>query len=146
MFTRFAASCPTTEALHGDGMASRGEGGNVGIVGCGLVGRKRAAALAPHRLVAVADLDPARAAQLGALHDGCTVVSRWEDLVRSPGVDVVIVATTHDALVPVSAAAAAAGKHVLVEKPAARTPRELDALISGAQRTRVLAKAGFHHC
>jgi predicted dehydrogenase len=118
---------------------------NVGIVGCGLVGRKRAAALGPHRLVAVADLDPARAHDLAARHEGAAVVQHWQDLVRRDGVDVVVVAATHDALAPVSIAAASAGKHVLVEKPAARTPDELRAVIDAARTAGVTVKVGFNH-
>ena len=38
----------------------------VGIVGCGLMGRKRAAALGPDRVVAVCDADPGRAEVLAA--------------------------------------------------------------------------------
>ena len=48
-------------------------------------------------------------------------------------VDVVIVATTNDALTPIAVAAVEAGKHVLVEKPAARTVAELDRLIAAAR-------------
>ncbi len=118
---------------------------NVGIVGCGLVGRKRAAALGKHALVAATDLRPERAAELAVLHSGCRVEERWEDLVARPDVVVVVVATTHDSLVPVSVAAVRAGKLVLVEKPAARNPRELDAVIQVAQARRAIVKVGFNH-
>ena len=51
----------------------------VAVIGCGLIGKKRANALAPARLVACADVDPARAASFYAairtywpvLPDGC---------------------------------------------------------------------------
>src|SRR5713101_1966679 len=104
-FTRCGASFLPSEG-------SPGEIVNVGIVGCGLVGRKRAAALGKHALVAATDLRPERAAELAVLHSGCRVEERWEDLVARPDVVVVVVATTHDSLVPVSVAAVRAGKHV----------------------------------
>jgi predicted dehydrogenase len=60
-------------------------------------------------------------------------------------VDVIVVATTNDALVPVSIAALEADKHVLVEKPAARSPAELEALARAAARSRGHVKVGFNH-
>ena len=49
-----------------------------------------------------------------------------------PDVDVVIVATTNDVLAEVTAAALAAGKHVLVEKPAGRHVSEIEPLMAAA--------------
>ncbi|MBI1735563.1 MAG: Gfo/Idh/MocA family oxidoreductase [Candidatus Rokubacteria bacterium] len=118
---------------------------NVGIVGCGRVGEKRAAALGGHTLVGVADVVPARAAALAATRPGCRAEERWERLVARDDVDIVVVATTHDALVPVSLAAVRAGKHVLVEKPGARDAGELDELIRVARERRALVKVGFNH-
>src|SRR5215203_4909862 len=104
----------------------------VAIVGCGLIGRRRAAALPEGRLVACADLALDRAEAL-ARSSGAEVSARWHDAVTRADVDVVIVATTNDALATVTQAALDAGKHVLVEKPAARTVAELEPLIATAQ-------------
>ncbi len=118
---------------------------NVGIVGCGAIGRKRANSLGPHRLVAVADLQIGRSEQLAALHPGCAVEKRWSDLVSRKDVDLVIVSTTNDGLVPVSVAAIREGKSVLVEKPVARNTGELDELIQAAEASRSVVKVGFNH-
>ena len=117
----------------------------VAIVGCGLIGRKRAAALGSARLVACADIDPARARALSQLHSETAVEDSWESAVARPDVDIVIVATTNDALTTVAIAAVEAGKHVLVEKPAARTVSELDTLINSASATRSRVRVGFNH-
>lgn len=117
----------------------------VAVIGCGLIGKKRAAALAGARLVACADLDIARADVLAAAHPGTEAVARWQDAVVRPDVDVVVVATTNDALAPVTAAAIHAGKHVLVEKPAARSVAEIDPLIEAATRMNVRVRVGFNH-
>jgi predicted dehydrogenase len=117
----------------------------VAIVGCGLIGRKRAAALGSARLVACADIDPARARALAQLHSETAVEDRWESAVTRPDVDIVIVATTNDALTTVAVAAVEAGKHVLVEKPAARTVSELDTLITSASGTCSRVRVGFNH-
>jgi predicted dehydrogenase len=60
-------------------------------------------------------------------------------------VDVVIVATTNDALTPIAIAAVEAGKHVLVEKPGARTVDEIDQLIAAARAHNRLVRVGFNH-
>jgi predicted dehydrogenase len=60
-------------------------------------------------------------------------------------VDVVVVATTHDMLAPITLAAVQAGKHVLVEKPGARRAAELDPVIEMARMTGALVRVGFNH-
>lgn len=118
----------------------------VGIVGCGRMGVKRFEALGPsHRLAAVADADPGRARALADRAAGAVVADDWRKLVRRSDLDAVIVSTPHDLLVPVAVAAVQAGKHVLVEKPAARNPRELGALEEAVSRHARCVHVGFNH-
>ena len=57
-----------------------------------------------------------------------------------------IVCTSNDALVRGGPRGGrGAGKHVLVEKPAARSVAELDALIADARAAGVTVKVGFNH-
>ncbi|GIW09532.1 MAG: oxidoreductase [Dehalococcoidia bacterium] len=116
----------------------------VAIVGCGLIGRKRAQALAGATLRICADVVRERAEEL-ARAAGARAMSDWQQAVNQPDVDLVIVATTNDALVPIAVAALDAGKHVLVEKPAARSRRELAALEAAAARSGRLVRVGFNH-
>jgi predicted dehydrogenase len=117
----------------------------VAIVGCGLVGRKRAAALAGARLVACSDLRRELADALARSSPGTIVVADWRDAIDRADVDVVIVATTNDALAEVAHYGLAAGKHLLLEKPAGRTLREIDSLIEAARNRRRLVRVGFNH-
>jgi len=110
----------------------------VAIIGCGLIGQKRAKALGPARLLAAADVVRERAAALGAF-----ATTDWREAIVHPGVDIVIVSTTNDKLAEIATAAINAGKHVLVEKPAARNVRELDVVIAAARQTRVQVRVGF---
>lgn len=117
----------------------------VGIIGCGLIGQKRAKALGKGgQLVACADLDVARAESL-ARTDAAKVYRDWRELVWSPMVDVVIVATLHDSLAEITRTAAEAGKHVLVEKPAARNSAELEQVIAVTAKHGVKVHVGFNH-
>ena len=119
-------------------------GRGVAIVGSGLVGRKRAAALAGARLVACADTVSNRAVELARSVRGAIAVD-VETAISHPDVDIVIVATTNEALTPVAIAALHAGKHVLVEKPAARNVKELDTLIEAARGANRRVRVGFNH-
>jgi predicted dehydrogenase len=117
----------------------------VAIIGCGLIGHKRARALGDCRLVAAADRDPARAHQLAGLYPGCVAESDWRPVVARDDVDLVIVATTNDALAAVTRAAVRHAKRVLVEKPAARAAAELAPVAAEARRAGVVVKVGFNH-
>jgi predicted dehydrogenase len=117
----------------------------VAIVGCGVIGRKRARALGSHRLVACADRALGLAEALASEHPGCLATSDFRQAVAHPEVDAVIVATTNDVLAPAALAAVEAGKHVLVEKPAARSAAEARPLLEAAERRGVVVKVGFNH-
>jgi predicted dehydrogenase len=115
------------------------------IIGCGLIGQKRSKALAGARLVACADISMERAQKLAGQFPGCRASDNWQDILSSQDVDVVMIATPHDMLAEISRAAIAAGKHVLVEKPAARHADELRDLPGLAEKMGVLIHVGFNH-
>jgi len=117
----------------------------VAIVGCGLIGLKRATALRGSTVTVSCDLSSERAGKLASGYPGCGVTTDWREAVNRSDIDAVIVATTHDALAPITTAAVAAGKHVLVEKPAARCAGELDHIAETARRTGALVRVGFNH-
>lgn len=118
----------------------------VGIIGCGLIGKKRANALGQGgQLVACADIDGARAESLAKTVSGAKVYRDWRELVWSPLVDVVVVATLHDSLAEITSTAAEAGKHVLVEKPAARNAAELEPVMAAVAKHDVKVHVGFNH-
>lgn len=118
---------------------------NVGIVGCGLIGTKRAQALAGAKLVAVADHVVERAHKLASAHTGVEVCDDWHTLIARPDLDIVIVATSNDALAAITLAAVEHGKHVLVEKPAARSAAELIPVQKAAEAHGVQVRVGFNH-
>lgn len=115
----------------------------IGIVGCGRIGRKRAESVQGHEIVVVADVDRSRAEAL-AKFANARVAQDWRDVVAAD-VELVIVATTNDYLGRVSLAAVEAGKHVLVEKPAARSVSEITPVVAAARAYERLVKVGFNH-
>jgi predicted dehydrogenase len=116
----------------------------VGVVGCGLMGRKRSEALRPDdQLVGCTDLDAAAADAL-ASDFGARACGDLDELLGL-GVDVVVVATSHDQLARLSRRAVDAGAHVLVEKPAGLGASEIEALMESADAAGRLVKVGFNH-
>jgi hypothetical protein len=82
---------------------------NVAIVGCGLIGRKRAQALGSSRLVACADAVLGRAEALAREYPGCTATDEYQRAIEHPEVQAVVVAATNNMLAPVGLAAIEAG-------------------------------------
>jgi predicted dehydrogenase len=117
----------------------------VAIVGCGGIGAKRARALGGHALVAAADVDADRARKLATAYPGCAASADWREVVGRDDVDAVIVSTVNGVLAEVTHAAVRQGKHVLVEKPAARSAAELGPVIEAAKAAGVRVKVGFNH-
>jgi predicted dehydrogenase len=116
----------------------------IGVIGCGLIGTKRVAALGEFgQLVACTDLDVAKAQRLAA--EQTLVVSNWQELLALQAVEAVVIATQHDSLVEITKAAIAAGKHVFVEKPAARSPQELLPVLELSRRSSTIVRVGFNH-
>lgn len=115
------------------------------VVGCGLIGKKRAVSLrqAGDQLVGCFDPEPDAAVAL-AEEFGGTVVSEVADLWKLDP-DVAIVATPHCYLAQHTQNALAAGADVLVEKPAAISSTEVSRLIELAQQDGRLVKVGFNH-
>ena len=117
----------------------------VGIIGCGLIGQKRAKLLKGAELVACSDQDRSKANLLAQSISNCAVETNWQDLIARSDIQAVIIATPHAALAEISLAAVKAGKHILVEKPAARNVNELKPVYEAAQKSGVLVRIGFNH-
>jgi predicted dehydrogenase len=130
-------------------MAKRAEakGGTalgVGLIGAGYFGEVHARAIAATpgaRLLAVCDQDLARARRLAAASGGAAS-SDWAELLADPAIDVVAIATPHHWHLPMATAAAAAGKHILLEKPMACTVAECTAIIEAAARQQAILMVG----
>jgi predicted dehydrogenase len=104
----------------------------IGIIGAGYWGPKHIrnfSELPGARATMVADLDERRILAIQAQHPGIRTTTNYRDLLTSPDVDAVVVATPVSTHARLAAEALQAGKHVLVEKPLAATSAEGEDLI-----------------
>lgn len=116
------------------------------IVGCGLIGQKRAEAITRlgHRTVLAVDRAERRA---GALAEpiGARSAIDFRAATDAADIDAVVVATPHAELSRIAAACLEAGKHVLVEKPAGRNLAEVSAVAKAADSAGRIVKVGYNH-
>jgi len=118
---------------------------NVAIIGCGLIGSKRAKELSACNLVVCADKVLSQAQKLAGFYPQCTATDDWQQITNMHEVDIVIIATPHNSLAEITLAFVRSGKHVLVEKPAACLASDLDIIIEEAKKNNVLVRVGFNH-
>ena len=119
----------------------------VGIVGCGLMGRRRASVVHQSQgdeLVIVADIDESRARGLATEMD-CWATTDWQEVVTRDDIEIVIVSTPNKFLMPVTVAALEHGKHVLCEKPLGRNHNEAQRMVEAARCGGSVLKTGFNH-
>jgi predicted dehydrogenase len=115
------------------------------IIGCGLIGSKRLAALESGQFAVACDIDLACAESLATANGHARATTRATDAINDPAVDVVIVSTPNNALADITAAAIRAAKPVLVEKPAAVSVAQIDELIALSAEYRVPVRVGYNH-
>ena len=112
------------------------------LVGCGMIARFHVRAIAEipeARVAALVSRTPANAQKLLA-ETGmpeCPVFTTVEEAVTAPGVDAVIITTPSGAHREPATIAAAAGKHVVVEKPLEITGPRCQAIIDACARAGV---------
>src|SRR3990172_4300207 len=120
----------------------------VAIIGCGLIGGRRAEvarASGTGEVAIVADVDESRAAALAQAH-GCDHTADWKAVVSRDDVEAVVVSTTHRWLAPITITALQHGKHVLVEKPMACTLAEAEAVVGEmGKHPGLRVGVGFNH-
>lgn len=108
-----------------------------GIIGCGQIAYDRvipALQLANNcQIVGLSDPDSARLEHAAAAVPGATTHSEIEGLLARPEVDAVYIATPNYLHAEQAIAAARAGKHILVEKPMARSAAEASEMVDAAR-------------
>lgn len=120
----------------------------VGIIGTGIWGANHAqvfSALPNTRLVAVCDIDEARARQLGEAHGVKSVYSDHRRLLDDPAIEAVSIATPDSSHTGIILDALAAGKHVLSEKPLATNLAEAQQIKDAVAGSDRVVMVDFHN-
>jgi predicted dehydrogenase len=103
----------------------------IGIIGFGGMGHVHFDAyqkIDACKVVAIADVDPARTKQ-----DGLKSYSDYRELLANKDIDAVDVCTATPLHAEICTTALKAGKHVVCEKPMARTQADADAIVAAAE-------------
>jgi len=108
----------------------------IGVVGCGMIARFHARAVADlrnARLVACCSANPESALRFAEEH-GCEAYEDLPAMLADPAVDVVSICSPSGAHMEPALAAARAGKHVIVEKPLEVTVARCDRIIRECEK------------
>jgi len=118
----------------------------IGIVGCGLIGQRRAqvARQAGDEVLLVADIHQETVAKVAASLETAGTLD-WREVTGHPQIEAVAVATYNKNLLPITTEALGNGKHVLCEKPLGRNAREAKAMVDAARTANRVLKVGFNH-
>ncbi|HEU4997331.1 MAG TPA: Gfo/Idh/MocA family oxidoreductase [Lapillicoccus sp.] len=119
----------------------------VALVGAGFIAGAHAAAAATRpdvELVAVTDRD-APAANRFATTWGVRAVPRVEDVLAADDVDALVVCTPNDTHADLARSAAAAGKHLLLEKPMALSAADARSVADAYERAGLVLLVGHTH-
>jgi predicted dehydrogenase len=119
-----------------------------GIIGCGDVARKRVAGAIQNdpnsELVAVCRRDEAKLRAFADEFQVSVATTSADDVIASAAVDAVYIATPVNLHGPQTIAAAAAGKHVLVEKPMAMSTVDCEAMIAACAKADVRLGVAYY--
>jgi predicted dehydrogenase len=113
----------------------------IGVIGYGYWGPnlvRNFADVPGCRVTMVSDTRPDRRALVEARYPGVITTADYQDLLRSPDVDAVAIATPVSTHFSIALAALHAGKHVWVEKPMTATSEEASRLVEEAARRRLV--------
>jgi len=119
----------------------------VGLIGAKLQGQRRAPAIQnfPNTELVVVCAAHRESAQTLAKRCGCEAAVGWEPVVKRSDLDAIVVCTPPHLHAQISIEAMKNGKHVLCEKPLAKTIPEAEAMVKAAEANGVKLKCGFNH-
>jgi predicted dehydrogenase len=129
---------------------------NVGLIGAGFMGKAHSLAYAvmpmffwpapaiPQRTV-IAEVDAQQAEEAAMRYGFDRWTDDWRRVVDDPEVDVVDIASPNDTHCEIALAAAEAGKHILCEKPLARTTDEARQMLEAVERAGIVHMVAFNY-
>ena len=118
----------------------------VGVIGAGSIANmhlKSYVANPDVEIVGIYDINHERARQQAERYGAHTWFATLDELLARPDIDAVSICTWNNSHAEMAIAALDAGKHVLVEKPLARTVAEAEAIEAAAARAGTKVQVGF---
>ncbi|MDQ1910192.1 Gfo/Idh/MocA family oxidoreductase [Paenibacillus sp. GD4] len=123
----------------------------VGIIGCGGIANGKhlpsLAKLEQVDIVAFCDIIIGRAEEAAGKYgaEGAKVYEDYRELLQDASIDVIHVCTPNDSHAEISIAAMEAGKHVMCEKPMAKTAADARRMVEAAKRTGKKLTVGYNN-
>jgi predicted dehydrogenase len=120
----------------------------VGVVGVGWAGETHLKSYLqiPHvEAVALAGLEADKLAALGSTYGVPHLYEDYRELIARDDLDIVSVCVPNYLHAPIAIAALESGKHVLCEKPLARTSVEAEAIVQAATQANRVLHVAFNH-
>jgi predicted dehydrogenase len=120
----------------------------VGVVGLGFAGEthlKSYLQIPGVEAVALAGLEEDKLARLGETYKVPHLYRDYQDIIARDDIDIVSVCTPNYLHAPIAIAAFERGKHVLCEKPLARTSAEAHAIVQAAIKANRVLHVAFNH-
>jgi predicted dehydrogenase len=129
-------------------MAAQAERVRVGMIGAGFIAGYhldglRAAGGADVRVIA--GRTPETTAMLAGRYGIAATTADWREVLDRDDIDAVVVTTPDDTHLEIAIAAAQAGKHILLQKPMARTADECRRIIAAVNAAGVRLQVSFMH-
>ena len=128
----------------------------VGLIGAGFMGKAHSLAYAampmffwpapaiPVRKI-IADVSDGVADDAAARYGFQSSTSDWRTIVDDPSIDIVDIATPNNTHAEIALAAAQAGKHIICEKPLARTSSEAKAMYEAVRNADITHMVAFNY-
>jgi predicted dehydrogenase len=113
----------------------------VALVGCGIISEIHIRAYQHHadraKIVVCCDIDESKARDRAALVGDARATTNLAEVLADPNIDAIEVCTPHHLHTDIVVAAAKAGKHIMCQKPLAKTLEECDIMIEAAREAGV---------
>lgn len=129
---------------------------NVGLIGAGFMAKAHSIAYAGMPIFfhpapakgykkTIADLTQERADDAALQYGFEKGTGNWKDIINDPDIQIVDICTPNDSHAEIAIAAAEAGKHILCEKPIARTAGEAKAMYEAIKKAGVISMLAFNY-
>jgi predicted dehydrogenase len=118
---------------------------NVGLIGCGLIGRKRAEALSGLANLSIC-YDVENRASIKLSKDfSCDIAENIDSILNKPEIEVIFIATQHDSLSQLSRKVIEKGKSVFIEKPGGIDYEALREVEELSKNSNLHIHVGYNH-